>query len=221
MSGLPREALQIIVNTLKGIKTRGPAKKPAYHVTGALLDSQHYGVAQARQRLYILGCLRSAVKGRKALLATLRQKLHQHPPDLRHFFVGPPCRLSAPGPPQKTAKKNLAEALKRMKKSQHDPNKWDVVVDLADGRGCHMTWDMCPTITRTRAGSQDYWCTSLRRRLSVEELLLLQGVRPGFLDFAGVPLRQVGMMAGNAMTVPVLAHVLRVGLLAAGLAEEP
>jgi site-specific DNA-cytosine methylase len=212
--------LQLIVNTLRGIKTRGPNKRRAYYVTGALLDSQHFGVAQARQRLYILGVLNSAVKGREALLGTLRQKLHQYPPELRHF-LGPPCRLSEPGPSQKTAKKNLAEALRRIKKDRFDPNKVDVVVDLADGRGCHMTWDICPTITRTRAGSLDYWCTSLRRRLSVDELLRLQGIRAGFLDFAGIPLRQVGMMAGNAMTVPVLAHVLRVGVLAAGLAKEP
>jgi len=49
-------------------------------------------------------------------------------------------------------------------------------------------------------------------RVTVEELLRLQGIEPEWLNSDRLSPSQLGHMAGNAMTAPVLAAVLRAAL---------
>ena len=50
-----------------------------------------------------------------------------------------------------------------------------------------------------------------------QELLRVQGFDPSHMDLSGLTSRQVGMMAGDAMTLPVLAEVLNNALYGADL----
>ena len=49
-------------------------------------------------------------------------------------------------------------------------------------------------------------------RVTVDELLRLQGIEPDWLCSSRLSPSQLGHMGGNAMTAPVLAAVLQEGL---------
>ena len=53
-------------------------------------------------------------------------------------------------------------------------------------------------------------------------MLAIQGIRSHEIDWkgAGVTRHQVGMMIGNAVSVPVIGHVLSEGMFAAGLTSQ-
>ena len=95
----------------------------------------------------------------------------------------------------------------------------DVVVDVESVTGLGMMHCMCPSITPTRGQKRSYYLTSVGRRLTAFELCRLQGVDPLTRNWNGIPDSSIGAMAGNAMTVPVLAHVIREALLSTGLAQ--
>ena len=80
-----------------------------------------------------------------------------------------------------------------------------------------MMHDLCPAITKSRAAGRDFWLMSAARRLTILELLRLQGFSSSDLDLHGVSERQVGAMVGNAMSVPVLSAVLQEGLRVCGM----
>ena len=206
-----KKAFEFLLGRLSDIRSASGAR--AYVIQRKLLNSKNFGVAQSRPRVYILGVRPSPGRARIQMPVGSSQT-----PPLSKFLdaaVRPKEK-----PPQKTAKQNLQGAKKLRTDAGLSPDDTDMIIDLGSGRGVSMTHNMCPTITRTRGGARDYFHSRLSRRLSVGELLRLQGVPDGCLDFAGIPERQIGMIAGNAMTVPVLAAVIREGLLAAGLARE-
>ena len=62
-----------------------------------------------------------------------------------------------------------------------------------------------------------YFSTSLQRKLSVQELMRLQGANPRTLKTEGVSRTTLGHMAGNAMSVNVVAKVLEQALLSTAL----
>ena len=66
-------------------------------------------------------------------------------------------------------------------------------------------FEAIPTLTRCRCSG--FWITSHRRRLSVCEMWKLQGFVPDKILPVGSS-RAMGQLAGNAMTVPVVTHVL-------------
>ena len=99
------------------------------------------------------------------------------------------------------------------------PPLTDVVVDMGSVTGLSMTHNICPSITPARAQTRSYFLTSVGRRLTAFELCRLQGVDPQTPNWNGIPDSAIGVMAGNAMTVLVLAHVIREALLSTGLAQ--
>ena len=72
-------------------------------------------------------------------------------------------------------------------------------------------------MTKSRAAGRDFWLMSASRRLTIDELLRLQGFSAHDLNLEGVSDRQVGEMVGNAMSVPVLSSVLHEGLSVYGM----
>ena len=52
-----------------------------------------------------------------------------------------------------------------------------------------MTYNYCPTITASRGSEFGYWNTYLCRRLSLTELMALQGVKKGMLKYNNISSR--------------------------------
>ena len=70
-----------------------------------------------------------------------------------------------------TGKKNLRNAMKRIRKEGGPLVTCVYVVDLGNGRSkLHMVGEVCPTITMTRGGGQDYYLLSIVQRLSAFDM---------------------------------------------------
>jgi DNA (cytosine-5)-methyltransferase 1 len=196
------------LDTLKNI--RCPAGKLAYKVQFKVLNSKHFGLAQNRERVYLVGCSRS-VASRK-----FRWPVGMDTPPLAKFLdKGEPAaerRLSG------TNRRNIDAAVARAKAAGLDPQSVDIIVDIGcSAARANMMHDLCPAITKTRGAALDFWLMSAGRRLTIHELLRLQGFSRQDLNLEGVSERQVGQMVGNAMSVPVLSAVLREGLSVCGM----
>ena len=180
-----------------------------------------FGLPQSRERLYIVGVRRGYCPGGPPLKVPAGTALAITLPKITDFLGNPSPvpRRSRCLPTQITAKKNLLLAQSNLRKSGIAPSATDAVVDLGSGRGLNMRINVCPTITRCRGGARDFWVTSLGRRLSAWELLRLQGALLDDLDFSCVSEREVGLMAGNAMSATLPAHPLSFAhcVLAAGV----
>jgi len=123
-------------------------------------------------------------------------------------------------PLSKTNARNLKQAEAELRDAGVRPSSVDVVVDIGSGtKRVNFMHDQCPTITKTRCASRDFYITSRRRRLSMHEFIRLQGFQEGDFDFTGTRERDIGQMVGNSMSLPVLAAVLKEGLLVCGLVE--
>ena len=95
-----------------------------------------------------------------------------------------------PMPASKTARANIADAIKRVKdraaREGKDPVSYNIIVDMCASKG-HMMEDACPCITKARGGSLAFWSLPHGRALSASELVRLQGVDPS---------RTIGVLSG-------------------------
>lgn len=195
--------------------------KGKYSVAWKVLNSKDFGVPQNRPRIYIVGCRCDRVRRQFVF-----PESNATPPPPIMEFLGikrmdkARCQsmidrdLRCMG---QTASGNLRWALQHL---DSDVSNADVVVDLGTGQSRNMMDNLCPTITRTRAGSRDFYLVSAARRLTTQELWRLQGMSMSDFDVQDIPEAAKGHLAGNAMTIPVLAAVLRSALLSVGLVES-
>ena len=108
---------------------------------------------------------------------------------------------------------------------QLDPFSATMVVDINSAQGLNMMRNLMITfrsrghVGKMVASNHKQVLTSLSRPLSRFELCRLQGFEPEKFHWPGIPMTGVGALAGNAMTIPVLAAVLREALLTTGLAK--
>ena len=79
--------------------------------------------------------------------------------------------------------------------------------------------DELRTLTSARGSTGGPWISTKGRRLTIEELFKCQGFTPDAYKYreADVSERQMGLMFGNTMTLPVVGAVLEKALVAAGL----
>ena len=94
------------------------------------------------------------------------------------------------------------------------PESIPMIVDLQAG---HPDWgvDESPTLTRARGMQLAFWSLQHGRRLSLQELMKLQGVNPHRVNLQGLSKNQFGAMLGNAFTVPVMKALLEAAIKAA------
>ena len=94
------------------------------------------------------------------------------------------------------------------------------MIDLHAGKKFRQwTCGKSPCITASRGKSQGFFITSLQRRMTVDDMARLQGMRPGRVDWQGAGIGQAsyGHRVGNSMSVNVLERLLPRVLHAAGL----
>ena len=184
-----------------------------YNITFKVLKSKHLGLAQNRERVYIVGC-------RKSVSTRAFKFPRPLPTPSLSSFLDKHALMESDRPLSKTNKRNIMQAEAELREAGVQPSSVDVVVDIGSGtKRVNYMHDLCPTITKTRCSSRDFYITSQRRRLSMGEFLRLQGFVKEDFNFGDVREREVGEMVGNAMSLPVLAAVLKEGLLVCGLAE--
>jgi hypothetical protein len=95
----------------------------------------------------------------------------------------------------------------------------DICVDYESSRLCHMKNCIpCLTTSRCRSGSA-MWLLGYGRRLTLAEMMRLQGIDPALACSTQVPNSHVGAMVGNAVTVTVVERLLRRLLVTCGFAD--
>jgi DNA (cytosine-5)-methyltransferase 1 len=206
-----------IIRELHGIKTDG---MPAYTVTWELLNSRlHSGLPQNRTRLYIVGVATSQVdEGAKPF--AWPAKIPMKPLNTVLDPVDPKLLKK---PQIKGSKTFLRNYLQAIKKINADKGKLtdDYVGDMGASKafGSHVTLGHSPCLTRSRAGSADYFVFSRGRPMTRAEMFRIQGVPPKrIVRPKGVSDRDVRLMIGNSNDVHLYARILARVLPAIGFA---
>lgn len=213
-----REVLDMIIACLT---------KAGYKVDWRLLRAHEHGLPHHRNRVFIVGLL------------TTRSD---------HVSISWPEPLPTPGvesilspwsksdnpkrlPPrrQTLARKHVKKFHKDMASRKLDLRKSKTLLDI-DGSKLHSMYNMCPCLTRARAGSGGHWVVSRGRRLRTVEMERLMGLRlrpphpkgqvASLERPKSVSLRQWLQILGNSIPVPMIARVLSKLLPQAGLANH-
>ena len=116
-----------------------------------------------------------------------------------------------PLPPRGTnGHKNILHALikvhEKAKALGQDPTSYPVVVGICSSKPGAMTgWT--PTLTRARGQSSGWWSLQHGRKLTITELMRVQGVHPDSVVMNVSP-HQMGGLLGNAFTKPVMDRTI-------------
>ena len=177
-----------------------------------VLNTKNFGLPQQRRRLYIVGIRNDLGKSvvwpdplPKVGLDMIYDKNHRRQPITDHSHNGA------------TAKTNIERCLAQINDAGLQPHDRDFVIDIGGGRGSILHYNHMPTITRTRGSALAYVLTKYGTRISLAELMRCQGFRPERLQLEGLSVGAVGAMVGNAMSVNVVMHILRVNLPSLGI----
>jgi hypothetical protein len=109
----------------------------------------------------------------------------------------------------KTSFDNLQQTFKKLMKMNLVPCQTDCILDLgASSRFATFKINMAPTLTASRCASQGYYSTKQMRKLSLSELMRLQGCDPKRFKTSGLTKTQLGSIIGNAMSVNVMEAVI-------------
>ena len=172
----------------------------AYDNSWSPLNARDFGVPQNRRRIYIVG-----------ILKVIKKSTFEFPTPIGscsiHHVLDPlppvtPSLSTVPGEPGSHAHKNFLRSLPKIMSTEH-PFKTPWIIDLG-GSSDHCMKDMCPCLTRARAGSGQFWSTMHGRPVTTKETLRFMAMKPSRLNFAGLSERQVRMLIGNSMSVNVL-----------------
>ena len=190
-----------------------------YSIFWKVLDSMLFGgVPQRRTRVWIVLVRRD---GRPAIHFTWPEEIPCRHLDAM-FDTGSEKLFSYKDydeciPKQKTAARNIVAALQHVKalalSEGCEPTKYAVIVDIG---GSKPSWGVghCPCITATRASSKAFWSLQHGRRLTISEMLRLQGFDPTKVVRVGKD-SAMGSRIGNSFTLTVLSRVMDAALSAA------
>ena len=207
-------------NMVRGAKHVGGA----YEIHDMVLNTKDHGIPQNRQRWYCVG-FRKGILSKKPTDFKFPSKIQC--PDILQFLdsdtAGASSAQTSPVLTD-TAKANIAEAEKQIKKEGKDPSKRPFIIncDAPSSRPnsqASKKWSQYHTPCLTRSRSTGHWISSLHRKMTVDEMCRFQGIQPGSIDF-GLSDREKGELIGNAMSVNVIERILKQALEAAGLVPQ-
>ena len=201
---------------LKGIEEA--QKKLGYAVHVKKLNSKDFGVPQSRERVYVVG---------------VRQDSEMHP------FTWPQKQATPPATsilepkratdvagrlPSSERSRDLCKAAykKVCKKKGVDPRVTPVMVDIdCSERFATHGVNIARTLTKTRGQNGGPWVSSRGRRVTLHEMMRLQGFAKKDIPQAELNLsdHQIGGMVGNAVSVHTMGAILSEGLHSAGLTK--
>merc|ERR1719468_193327 len=202
------EYYRSILEALNALKT--------YNIYSKIMDTKEHGIPHSRRRIYFIGISKRHDDGSFKWPEPVAR------PSIELFLDPRGKKQSAEGnlppPSNKTAYTNVRRALKELSAAGCKPLEVPYVVDC-DSSPYRMKWmkEASPCITCSRAAG--HWVTSRGRRLTKDEMMRLQGIRPEKFKKA-VPERQLGIQIGNAMSVNVLERLFVRALPAAGLVDR-
>lgn len=196
-----------IMTELRSI--RSSADGSCYLVSYRLVNTADWGLPHHRQRVYIVG-LWSKMIDNKAPFTWPRKSSTRTPIDslLDNYAASAPQVASKAG-------ERLQTYLASLRSKGHNPDKDTWIIDIFS-TDTHGMLGQSPCLTRTRAAAGGHWISTRSRLMSIPEMLRLQGMSPD-LNAAGISVRQMGCMIGNAMSVNVLERLLVRLLPAVGL----
>jgi DNA (cytosine-5)-methyltransferase 1 len=198
------EYYRAILESLHALKT--------YDIYDKIMDTKEHGIPHNRRRIYFVGISKRHNDG----TFNFPEPVKEHSIEL---FLDPPGKkqqaqgnLPETG---KTARTNVRKALKVLSETGCKPLKVSYVVDC-DSSTYRMKWmkEISPCITRCRA--KGHWVTSRGRRLTKDEMMRLQGMRPDIFKKV-VSDCNLGKQIGNSMSVNVLERLFVRALPAAQL----
>ena len=217
------EAILEALRTVREPSTGGAA----YEVVWKVCHSEEAGLQQRRSRLYIVGARKiwyGAAHGNPefewpSALAPRRLESFLDRAEDGTLVMGDGA-VSDPSLLTSVAMRNLLHMETQFEELGYDPTRYHVIVDIAASpTRQHFSVGICPTITRQRGGCRGFYITSLNRRLSLSELIRLQGASPErFVDgIRAIGPTARGEICGNAMSPPGLQGILRNLLPSMGL----
>ena len=193
--------MRAVIKSLEAIRLRG-ATSSAYDVYHHIMNTKDDGLPQSRPRWYCVGI-------KKGTLKEARDFVFPRP-------IGRPSidtLLDAGGDSaQRLAKRhhqaeaNLQKAMKGNEKSGFDPKSETMVVDC-DASPQRTGWMPGISSCLSRSRHWGHWLTTKNRRMTINEMLRLQGMEPATFKSA-VPEIEVGRQIGNAMSVNVVERLL-------------
>ena len=191
-------------------------QKMGYKLWKKVLCSSDYRVCQIRRRIFIVAIRKDSLRAPFIWPEPLGSKALDS-------ILDPPCPTDRAGrlPPLPRPRKLAIKADKEVHSQGINPLKVPAAVDV----GCSESYlcygvNISRTLCRGRAGSGGFWLSTRGRRMSVNEMMRVSGIRPDELSgwkAAGVSKSQLGQMLGNCVPVPLVGEVLQSGTLAAGL----
>lgn len=183
----------------------------AYSVQWRVLNTSSSGIPQNRPRVFFIGVLASEATGTfdyPGLLPLLPLESFLEP------RLGRPSFATLPPVSQSVARANVWRILNHLAASGHDPfnEPWVIDCDSSEERS-RAFLGVSPCLTRSRGAG--HWLTDRGRRMTVSEMLRLQGWFGSFNVVTSD--RHFASLLGNAMSVNVLERLLVKLLPAAGL----
>ena len=185
------KTFEVILDKLQGLKK--------YNVYWKLFNTKDYGVPQSRERIYIVGILKTLDKG------------FQFPPPVPlDITVSDVLEDESDLDPKfgylTEHKTKLLQELQDNQKINDLSKNWSVNLNVSNYKRCGPMIDICPTLLAGNGGDCIFYLTSIQRRYTPREYLNLQG----FGEFNQVVSNsKLYKQVGNSMSVNILAFIYK------------
>ena len=187
---------------LKSI-TRGRVKQ-CYHVEWKVVNTIDFGLPQNRPRLYIVGCWKSLMNTDNFVWP-----LPKAPKKLSQLLVKGNVGIQMP-----TSKTRITNLITLMNKCKNEhgvdssKNMYVFDIDSSEKYQHLMQKEICPCLTKSRSEARGYYLSAYKRFIDIDDMIKLQGFPQGIIRLPASA-RKFGGMLGNAMTVDVLAAMIK------------
>ena len=213
------EVFAAILEQLKALKDRFGDR---YFVSWRLLNSmRHGGVPQNRERIYIVGIKRCH---RRLTFAwpdeipciPLSDMWDTDRVALRTYRRYPFPTLVVP---EKCVMNAMTKILNKAEEDGEKPHSYDVIVDIGTSSSS-VGFGHSPTLTRSRCLCMDYWSMRHASKLTLSEMMRLQGFPDDVVIPRNVTRNQMAGMVGDAFTIPLAQRVLKAAVQAAECLDQ-
>jgi len=184
-----------------------------YEIHISTIQSEDFGIPHRRNRMYILGLLRSEKKPCHIARWPPQRRRTYRTPNIEKVLLPDDSPLVPPEAFVRPQNETFAKIHAKIREAGGDPDAepW-IFATRTSHDFSHAIFGISPTLTASHASHM--WVTSRRRYLVPRELCRLQGFPDSFVHH---PSRSVcGKQLGNSMSVHVVAAILETALASIG-----